>query len=285
MAMLMLDDAFWFNLLMDDCSVASGRSSELSSGSSDGAQSPCVGRKRTHEEVREERNGRRRKSSSRIHIPRMNIRKRVTAMFVNVLNTWDGLLLARFLKRYAREDVTFISYTDRLKPLYSTPMLTMVKGCANIVNYAASFALCVPDACMQLKSTEIRMNAGRSVIISEITFEGTVLLQPQPRAVDLRCASLLEQGNSVVQGDNGLTAVGPQAAELNRILASNADCFSWFADLVALPAAVPYRRNGFLILKLDSNDLIESIDIVDAFDSIVDYYLPLKDAVYSQFKR
>lgn len=292
--MAMLEEEFWFNckgLLMDDQSVdpselwsSSSSCSDSIDGSSDGAAE--VGKKRWHsdEELREAKRCQRRKHSSRIHIPRMHIRKRITSMLVNAMNT-NPELMTKFLHRHAREDVTFTSYTDRLQPLYSTPMLTIIKGAANAANYATSLPLCTPDACMQLKSTEIRIHSGCSVIISEVVFEGTVLLQPVPRALDLRIAALLEQGNRAVRNDKGLRAVGPQAAELNAILtSSDADCFSWFADLMALPVTVPYRRQGFLILHLDSSDLIQSIDIVDAVDSIEDYYLPLKHAVYSQFK-
>lgn len=286
----MLNDEEWsdcMSLLVDESSLSS--LSSLSWSFDEADQPPLqipVGKKRSIEEARREaKKCRRRQHPSRIYIPKMDIRKRITAMLANAINARDSPLLAKFLHRYARGDMTMLTYFDRLRLYHSSPILSLIKGSANVVNYASSCSLCIPDACVQLKSSEIRVNWGRSVIISEVVMEGTVMLQPQPRAVDLRFASLLKQGTTVVQDDDGLKAAGPQADEMNLILAGSDDSFAWCADHVALPVAVPYRRKGFVIIKLDENDLIESVSVVDAFDSVEKYFLPLQSAVYSQFKR
>lgn len=237
--------------------------------------------KRSLEEIRQRKNLRRRRDFFHIHIPKIDIRKRISTMFVNAINAWNMPLLERFLKRYCREDLALTSYTNRIK--YS-PLLTLVKGCGHVVHYASSFANCIPDACMRMHTTEIRTKSMQSIIISEITYEGTIMYKPKSMEQDARFTYLLEHGNAIVQGESGLKAVGPDAAELERILHQCIRDDSRFSELEPLPVPVPYRRSGCLILKLDQNDLVESVDIVDACSSAFDYYQPLQCAVYSKLK-
>lgn len=241
----------------------------------------------TAEELRVRRNLRRRKDVNHFYIPRLDVRKRISAMFVNMINAWDFALLERFLKRYGRPDLSLVSYTNRLAPQGgTTPVLTLVKGSQSILQFATTFMNCTPDACLNLHETEIRMASERSTIISHLTFQGTVLFKPKPRAVDIRFRNLLEQGNTIGQSEEGLVAMGPQAAELESVIYQRSSALDgcWFTDLDALAAPIPYHNNGGMVIKMDDNDMIQSIDIVDAFSFIGDYYLPLKHAAYTQFK-
>lgn len=228
-------------------------------------------------EARERRNARRRTCVKRIRLPKEDLRRNIPLMLANVTNSCDKDMIHSFLAQYCHPDIRFTDYSPSLKVLDKAfSFITMMRGVEKVARYAASLGENIPDVSIRVLNSEIRVRAdGSCLIVNRAHFSSTLLFFPPISEDHQKMKRLLDQGNVVVkESDASIAAQGPQAEEMVDLIRRCEDVPAiWEGSQCIEP--VDTSGDGFVIMHMDVNGFIDSVDI---FDDIAPekYYLPLQ---------
>eukprot|EP01039_Chlorochromonas_danica_P001362 gene1362-1484_t len=230
-------------------------------------------------EARERRNARRRTCVKRIRLPKDDLRRNIPLMLANVTNSCDKAMIQSFLDQYCRPDIRFTDYSPSLKVLDKAfSYITMLRGVEKMARYAFSFGEYVPDMSIRVLNSEIRVRAdGSCLIVNRVYFCSTLLYYPPISEDQQKIKRLLDQGNVVVvkESNVSLAAQGPQADEMVDLIRRCEDVPAiWEGNQCIEP--IDASGEGFVIMHMDENGYIDTIDIFSDIDAPEKYYLPLQ---------
>lgn len=210
----------FFSLLEDSddhsfAMVDSGDASGNSVSSLHHANNPSYSNETTHQivkkrkrlpmtqEARDRRNLRRRAHQ----FPRLlktDVRRQYAQMFTNVMNSYDGNLLRKFMSVYCHANVTLLDCAPE-NIQYKLPPIVQMDGLRSILKYWAYNSLIIPDFICRTMDTEIRVipSSNESKIICKCIFQGTKVIDLCLGDIDQKIIELLSTSNLSVGDREG----------------------------------------------------------------------------------
>eukprot|EP00981_Chlorochromonas_danica_P003447 scaffold654_cov207-Ochromonas_danica.AAC.32 len=230
------------------------------------------------DEARARRNARRRTCVKRIRLLKEDLRRNIPVMLANAANSCDKAMIQSFFDQYGHPDIRFTDYSPCLKVLDTAfSCITVLQGVEKMARYASSFREYVPDMSIRVLNSEVRVRAdGSCLIVNRTHFSSTLLFYPPISEDQQQIKRLLDQGNVVVKESNAsLAAQGPQADEMVDLIRRCEDLPAfWQGNQCTEP--IDAGGEGFVIIHMDENGYIDTIDIVSDIDAPEKYYLPLQ---------